>query len=207
MRRVMPELRFIQIDGTHPIFDAFYRIPQPQALSSYGEYAPSFWAIFEENDPARRMIALANRDNDLSEFWEFSGEGYFPVDLGALAVGAPVNLERALLPTTRLGGHLVAGHVDGIGHVEKTWDDGRSQRWRFSAPIGLLRYIANKGSICVDGVSLTVNLADDTGFEVNLVPHTIEHTAFASTPAGSPVNLEVDLIARYVERLNTGPRP
>jgi hypothetical protein len=81
MRRVLPGLRFIEIDGTHPVFDAFYRIPQPQALSSYGEYAPSFWAIFEENDPTRRMIALANRDNDLSEFWEFSGEGYFPVDL------------------------------------------------------------------------------------------------------------------------------
>lgn len=127
--------------------------------------------------------------------------------LGALAVGAPVNLERALLPTSRLGGHLVAGHVDGIGQVEKTWDDGRSQRWRFSAPVVLLRYIANKGSICVDGVSLTVNHADDTGFEVNLVPHTIANTAFATTPAGSSVNLEVDLIARYVERLTTGPHP
>ena len=138
---------------------------------------------------------------------DVSNETLSLTTLGTLAVGASVNLERALLPTTRLGGHLVAGHVDGIGHVEKTWDDGRSQRWRFSAPTGLLRYIANKGSICVDGVSLTVNLADDTGFEVNLVPHTIEHTAFASTPAGSPVNLEVDLIARYVERLNTGPRP
>jgi riboflavin synthase len=138
---------------------------------------------------------------------DVSNETLSLTTLGALAVGAPVNLERALLPTTRLGGHLVAGHVDGIGQVERTWDDGRSQRWRFSAPAGLLRYIANKGSICVDGVSLTVNLADDTGFEVNLVPHTIEHTAFASTPAGSAVNLEVDLIARYVERLNTGPRP
>jgi riboflavin synthase len=138
---------------------------------------------------------------------DVSNETLSLTTLGALAEGAPVNLERALLPTTRLGGHLVAGHVDGIGRVEKTWDDGRSQRWRFSAPAGLLRYIANKGSICVDGVSLTVNLADDSGFEVNLVPHTIEHTAFASTPAGSPVNLEVDLIARYVERLNTGPRP
>ena len=138
---------------------------------------------------------------------DVSNETLSLTTLGTLAVGASVNLERALLPTTRLGGHLVAGHVDGIGHVEKTWADGRSQRWRFSAPVGLLRYIANKGSICVDGVSLTVNLADDTGFEVNLVPHTIEHTAFASTPAGSPVNLEVDLIARYVERLNTGPRP
>ena len=125
--------------------------------------------------------------------------------LGALSIGAKVNLERALLPTTRLGGHLVAGHVDGIGRVEKTWADGRSQRWRFSAPVALLRYIANKGSICVDGVSLTVNLADDSGFEVNLVPHTIEHTAFASTPLASAVNLEVDLIARYLERLTTGP--
>ena len=138
---------------------------------------------------------------------DVSNETLSLTTLGALAMGAPVNLERALLPTARLGGHLVAGHVDGIGHVAKTWNDGRSQRWRFNAPVGLLRYIANKGSICVDGVSLTVNHADDTGFEVNLVPHTIEHTAFASTPAGSPVNLEVDLIARYVERLTTGPRP
>lgn len=138
---------------------------------------------------------------------DVSNETLSLTTLGALAVGASVNLERALLPTMRLGGHLVAGHVDGIGRVEKIWNDGRSQRWRFNAPVGLLRYIANKGSICVDGVSLTVNLADDMGFEVNLVPHTIEHTAFASTQAGSPVNLEVDLIARYVERLNTGPRP
>ena len=127
--------------------------------------------------------------------------------LGQLQPGARVNLERALLPTTRLGGHLVAGHVDGIGRVDKVWDDGRSQRWRFSAPPELLRFIAAKGSICVDGVSLTVNVADGTGFEVNLVPHTIAHTAFAHTPIGAPVNLEVDLIARYLERLSTGPRP
>jgi len=138
---------------------------------------------------------------------DVSNETLSLTTLGTLSAGAKVNLERALLPTTRLGGHLVAGHVDGLGRVEKTWDDGRSQRWRFSAPAGLLRYIANKGSICVDGVSLTVNLADDTGFEVNLVPHTIANTAFAHTPPGLPVNLEVDLIARYVERLNTGPRP
>jgi riboflavin synthase len=121
--------------------------------------------------------------------------------LGALAVGAPLNLERALLPTTRLGGHLVAGHVDGLGRVEAIADDGRSQRWRFSAPAPLLRYVAAKGSICVDGVSLTVNAVDARGFEVNLVPHTIAHTAFAATPVGAAVNLEVDLIARYAERL------
>jgi riboflavin synthase len=124
--------------------------------------------------------------------------------LGSLAPGAPLNLERALLPTTRLGGHLVAGHDDGVGRVERVLDDGRSQRWRFAAPAALLRYVAVKGSICVDGVSLTVNAVDDTGFEVNLVPHTLEHTAFAATPVGAVVNLEVDLIARYAERLLQG---
>jgi len=124
--------------------------------------------------------------------------------LGALAPGAPVNLERALLPTTRLGGHLVAGHVDGLGRVESIADDGRSQRWRFTAPASLLRYVAVKGSICVDGVSLTVNAVDAQGFEVNLVPHTIAHTAFSAMPVGAAVNLEVDLIARYAERLLQG---
>jgi len=124
--------------------------------------------------------------------------------LGGLQPGAPLNLERALLPTTRLGGHLVAGHVDGLGEVEGIADDGRSQRWRFLAPKALLRYVATKGSICVDGVSLTVNAVDDAGFEVNLVPHTIEHTAFQATRVGAAVNLEVDLIARYAERLLQG---
>ena len=113
----------------------------------------------------------------------------------------PLNLERALLPTTRLGGHLVAGHVDGVGRVLAIADDGRSQRWRFAAPAALLRYVAGKGSICVDGVSLTVNAVDDAGFEVALVPHTLSHTAFAQTSVGDAVNLEVDLVARYVERL------
>jgi riboflavin synthase len=132
---------------------------------------------------------------------DVSNETLSLTTLGRLAPGAAVNLERALLPTSRLGGHLVAGHVDGLGRVERIGDDGRSQRWRFTAPRSLLRYIAVKGSICVDGVSLTVNAADDTGFEVNLVPHTVAHTAFATTPVGAAVNLEVDLIARYVERL------
>jgi riboflavin synthase len=132
---------------------------------------------------------------------DVSSETLSLTTLGGLTVGATVNLERALLPTTHLGGHLVAGHVDGLGRVEKAWEDGGSQRWRFTAPPQLLRYIATKGSICVDGVSLTVNVADDSGFEVNLVPHTIAHTAFAHTPIGAAVNLEVDLIARYVERL------
>jgi riboflavin synthase len=135
---------------------------------------------------------------------DVSNETLALTTLGSLRPGAPLNLERALLPTTRLGGHLVAGHVDGLGTVASIADDGRSQRWRFAAPAPLLRYVATKGSICVDGVSLTVNAVDATGFEVNLVPHTLEHTAFAATPPGAPVNLEVDLIARYAERLLQG---
>ncbi|WP_454832082.1 riboflavin synthase [Pseudoxanthomonas wuyuanensis] len=121
--------------------------------------------------------------------------------LGALQAGAAVNLERAMQPTDRLGGHLVSGHVDGIGRVLAIGDDGRAQRWRFAAPSDLLRYIAKKGSICVDGVSLTVNGVDDEGFEVALIPHTVAHTAFARTGVGDAVNLEIDLVARYVERL------
>jgi riboflavin synthase len=87
--------------------------------------------------------------------------------------------------------------------VLRRWPDARSERWRFAAPPALLRYIAHKGSIAVDGVSLTVNAADAEGFEVNLVPHTLQHTAFGATVDGAAVNLEVDVIARYVERLAT----
>ena len=121
--------------------------------------------------------------------------------LGALRPCALLNLERAMRPTDRLGGHLVSGHVDGVGQVLDIQPDARAQRWRFSAPPALLRYIARKGSICVDGVSLTVNEVDAEGFEVALIPHTVAHTAFAGTAIGAAVNLEIDLVARYVERL------
>src|SRR5688572_1172766 len=123
--------------------------------------------------------------------------------LGALEVGRAVNLERALRADDRLGGHLVSGHVDGIGRVLDIAPDARAQRWRFSMPPVLSKYVARKGSICVDGVSLTVNAVGDDAFEVALVPHTIAHTAFARTRVGDPVNLEIDLVARYVERLLT----
>ena len=123
--------------------------------------------------------------------------------LGDLPIGAALNLERALRADDRLGGHLVSGHVDGVGRVLQVQPDARAQRWRFAAPRSLSRYIAQKGSICIDGVSLTVNAVDDAGFEVALIPHTIAHTAFATTTVGAAVNLEVDLVARYVERLLT----
>ena len=134
---------------------------------------------------------------------DVSNETLSRTTLGGLADGAPVNLERALLPTTRLGGHLVSGHVDGLGSVQAIATDARSQRWRFGVPRALSRYIAEKGSIAVDGVSLTVNAVGDDWFDVNLVPHTVAHTAFETTPVGVQVNIEVDQIARYVERLAT----
>ena len=127
--------------------------------------------------------------------------------LGALPVGRALNLERAMRPSDRLGGHLVSGHVDGVGRVLSVAEDARAQRWRFAAPRALSRYIAHKGSICVDGVSLTVNAVDDESFEVALVPHTIAHTAFGTTAVGDAVNLEVDMLARYVERLLSAKDP
>lgn len=121
--------------------------------------------------------------------------------LGGLHAGAPVNLERAMQAHERFGGHIVSGHVDGVGRVIDIQPDGRAQRWRFAMPPSLAKYVAKKGSICVDGVSLTVNAADDAGFEVALIPHTVSHTVFAHARAGDAVNLEIDLVARYVERL------
>lgn len=147
-------------------------------------------------------VCLTVIDFDAGSFQaDASNETLALTTLGRLKPGAPVNLERAMRPTDRLGGHLVSGHVDGMGQVLDIREDARAQRWRFAAPSVLLRYIAKKGSICVDGVSLTVNEVDDAGFEVALIPHTVSHTAFAQTRVGDAVNLEIDLVARYVERL------
>ncbi len=121
--------------------------------------------------------------------------------LGGLAVGDRVNLERALTPATLLGGHLVSGHVDAIGTVLERRDDARSVGFSFALPAQLRRYVAVKGSICVDGVSLTVNDVGEDQCSVNIVPYTLEVTTFGDFAPGRPVNLEVDLIARYLERL------
>ena len=124
--------------------------------------------------------------------------------LGAASAGMPVNLELALLPTTRLGGHLVSGHVDGVGRILDQRDDGRSWRFTVEAPAELARYIARKGSICVNGISLTVNEVDGAVFGINIVPHTLAETTLGTTRPGDAVNLEVDLLARYLERLLLG---
>ena len=121
--------------------------------------------------------------------------------LGQLRPGARVNLEPALTLGTPLGGHLVSGHVDGIGEVLSVREEARSWRYELGVPAELARYIARKGSVCTDGVSLTVNEVDGERFGVNIVPHTFEETTIGQWRPGSRVNLEVDLIARYLERL------
>jgi riboflavin synthase len=121
--------------------------------------------------------------------------------LGTLQPGAAVNLEKALRLNDRLGGHLVSGHVDGVGRIVDIHADARSQRWTFEVPAQLARYIAGKGSVCIDGVSLTVNEVDGLRFGVNLIPHTQQVTAFGERRIGDAVNIEVDLMARYAERL------
>lgn len=124
--------------------------------------------------------------------------------LGALGTGAAVNLELSLTLASPLGGHLVSGHVDGVGELLSQEEDARSRRLRFRAPEGLARYLAAKGSVCVDGVSLTVNEVEGREFEVNVIPHTAAVTTLGDARPGSRVNLEADLIARYVERLLSG---
>jgi riboflavin synthase len=122
--------------------------------------------------------------------------------LGTKRDGARVNLEPALRAGDSLGGHWVSGHVDGIAEVLATSIDARSLRVEFAAPKALARYIARKGSVTLDGVSLTVNEVDGHKFSVNLIPHTLEVTTLGALAAGARVNLEIDLLARYVERLS-----
>ena len=116
-------------------------------------------------------------------------------------VGRPLNLEHSLTLSKPLGGHLVAGHVDGIGRLVDRREDARSWRLAVEVPQALSRYIARKGSVAVDGISLTVNDVEDNRFGVNIIPHTWTHTTLGATEVGAAVNIEVDLIARYTERL------
>lgn len=142
------------------------------------------------------------------------GNGYFVADvsnetlsrttLKNASVGTSVNLELALTPNTRMGGHIVSGHVDGIGKVIEKQPDARSVKFTFKVPDNLAKYIAEKGSICINGISLTVNEVNGATFSVNIVPHTLKETTLVDAVVGTEVNLEVDLLARYMERLMQG---
>jgi riboflavin synthase len=145
-------------------------------------------------------LTVVAREGDTLTF-DVSNETLSLTTLGSLRAGDAVNLEKALRLSDRLGGHLVSGHVDGLGSLIAMDADARSLRWRIEAPTALRRYIAAKGSVCVEGVSLTVNAVDAATFEVNLIPHTVAHTTLRDRRIGDRVNLEIDLLARYVERL------
>ena len=144
---------------------------------------------------------------------ELPGDGYWAdvsveslnfTTLGSLQPGSRVNLEKALTPQSRLGGHIVSGHVDGVGEIVSLEEDARSIRFVLRAPDELARYIAHKGSICVDGTSLTVNAVSGAEYDLNIIPQTMSETIFGDYRPGTRVNLEVDVIARYLERLIQG---
>lgn len=136
--------------------------------------------------------------------FDVSRESLDRTSLGQAKPGSRVNLEKAMAVGDRLGGHIVSGHVDGLGKVAVLEPSARSVKFRFEVPDNLERYIAEKGSICIDGTSLTVNQVGPGWFEVNIIPHTMQETIISDYQVGTVVNLEVDLIARYLERLLPG---
>jgi riboflavin synthase len=135
---------------------------------------------------------------------DISNETVSLTSFATLKTGARVNLEKAMQPSSRFGGHIVSGHVDGLAELVSRKTDGRSERLDFKAPAQLKKYIAAKGSVCLEGISLTVNAVTGDHFGVNIIPHTAQVTTFGELKPGDRVNLEVDIISRYLERLVTG---
>jgi riboflavin synthase len=132
---------------------------------------------------------------------DVSRETLAKTTLGTLRAVARRNLEPSLRAGDALGGHLVSGHVDAVGRLVGMLEDARSRRLQFELPAALMRFVAPKGSICIDGVSLTVNEVDERSFDVNIIPHTAEVTTLGDLSSGDPVNVEIDVIARYLDRL------
>ncbi len=152
-------------------------------------------------------VCLTVIEKQAHKFWaDVSRETLDLTMMGKIILGDSVNLEKALTLSTSLGGHLVSGHVDGIGEVISREDSGRAIKFIIRVPDNLARYIAHKGSICVDGISLTVNAVNGSEFELTIVPHTLRVTVMDGYVPGSQVNLEVDLVARYLERLLLGDK-
>lgn len=137
---------------------------------------------------------------------DVSRESLNRTTLGTWQVGQPVNVEKAMLPTTRFGGHIVSGHVDVVGEITLLRSDARSLYFEVTAPAEVAKYLAEKGSITVDGISLTINHLNGNVLSLNLIPHTAERTNIGTWKAGTRVNLEVDVLARYIERLLLGDK-
>lgn len=180
----------------------------PQGVDRRFVIAPEGWApdaLASGDSVSVQGVCLTAFDIDSQGFAvDASAETLAASTLGELAAGDWVNLEPALTLNTRLGGHLVSGHVDGVGEVTERYPEGRAVRLWIAAPAELGRYIAARGSITVDGVSLTVNAVAGNRLQLNIVPYTLEQTTLGALKPGSRVNLEVDLIARYLERLLGG---
>ena len=147
------------------------------------------------------VCLTVTRKLDAAFFADVSRETMAKTSLGTLNVGSAVNLEPSLRAGDALGGHMVSGHVDGVGRLVHAEEDARSTRLQFELPAPLMKFVAPKGSICIDGVSLTVNNVEERRFDVNIIPHTQQVTTLGTLKVGDAVNIEIDVIARYVERL------
>lgn len=143
------------------------------------------------------------RKHGSSLFADVSRETMAKTTLGRLQAGSSVNLEPSLRAGDALGGHMVSGHVDALGVLRQVTEDARSKRMEFELPAELMRFVAPKGSICIDGVSLTVNKVEGRRFDVNIIPHTLNHTTLGELRVDDAVNVEIDVVARYLERLMT----
>lgn len=173
--------------------DVTLRVRVPEGFLEHAELGESI--------SVNGVCLTAINFTELAFSCDVSNETLRCTTLGDVKAGSRVNLERALLPTSRLGGHIVSGHVDGMGSVVSRSTDARSTCFSIKAPSDLAKYIAAKGSITLNGVSLTVNSVDGDDFSVNIIPHTMEITNLNELETGATVNLEVDIIARHVERM------
>jgi riboflavin synthase len=151
--------------------------------------------------PCLTVIAKGGKEGDAWFSVEASAETLSKTTLGTWGVGTRVNLERSLKVGDEIGGHIVSGHVDGVGEVVSVTPEGDSIRYKIKAPKQLAKFIAPKGSICLEGTSLTVNEADGATFGVNIIPHTAKVTTWGGVKAGDKVNIEIDMLARYLARL------
>ncbi len=169
--------------------------------TTYDPAAIAIGASIACSGPCLTVIAKGGKEGDAWFSVEASAETLSKTTLGSWAVGSRVNLERSLKVGEEIGGHIVSGHVDGVGDVVSVTPEGDSMRYKVRAPKQLAKFIAAKGSIALDGTSLTVNEVDGNTFGVNIIPHTAKVTTWGDIKAGDKINIEIDMLARYLARL------